>query len=401
MTDTLLFDDLKVIDCGSWIAGPVAATILADFGADVIKIETPETGDGYRMFSPSLGAPDSTINFCWQMDARNKRSLALNLKSEGGREVLRALIREADVFVTNFNDEQRDEWGLQYADLHALNPRLIYASLTPYGENGDERDKEAFDLVAYWGRSGLMDLVRATGADPAPACPGMGDHPTAVAMYAAITTALLRRAQTGEGSYVHTSLLANGIWSASCIAQAVFVDDAEFTAYRQRVGQAFTRSLYATRDHRWLQLTMVRTPEEMDRLFTVLGVPELLVDERFSDPELRFANGSALIELLKPVVATRDASDWLREFEAARVPVSLVGEVEDLAQDKQVALNDILLPGADTGMSQVVKHPVNVDGLARAAVRRAPEIGEHNDEILRELGYDDAAIAALKTSGVV
>ena len=154
------------------------------------------------------GSPDADTNYTWHMDNRNKRSISLNLKSEEGRKILRQMVSECDVYVTNLPQPMRRQWQLTYDDLAAVNPSMIYASLTAYGEKGPERDREGFDLVAYWSRSGLMDLVHAPGAPPGPALPGMGDHPTAVTLYAGIVTALLKRAQTGQGSHVHTSLMA-------------------------------------------------------------------------------------------------------------------------------------------------------------------------------------------------
>ncbi|MEX2327014.1 MAG: CoA transferase, partial [Pseudomonadales bacterium] len=168
-----LFSGLKVLDVGTWIAGPVAATILADFGADVIKVEMPGPGDQYRILSGTPGTPDADSNYKWQMDARNKRSLSLNLKTEEGMSILRQLVAECDVYITNHPLPMRRQLGLNYEDLKPLNEKMIYASLTAYGEEGPDRDKEGFDLVAYWGRTGLMDLVRDAGAPPAQALPGM------------------------------------------------------------------------------------------------------------------------------------------------------------------------------------------------------------------------------------
>ena len=217
----LLFEGLKVLDVGTWIAGPVAATMLADFGAEVTKIELPGRGDGYRHYAHTPGIPDAgEVNYTWLMDARNKRSLTLNLKDPRGKAILEKLIEDCDVYVTNQPQSLRRSLGLTYEELAALNPRMIYASLTAYGETGPERDREGFDLVAYWARSGLMDMVRQPGATPIQSLPGMGDHPTAVALYASIVTALLRRERTGKGSKVHTSLIGNGLWAASCLAQA-------------------------------------------------------------------------------------------------------------------------------------------------------------------------------------
>ena len=245
-----------------------------------------------------------------------------------------------------------------------------------------------------------MDLVRAPGAPPAPALPGMGDHPTAVSMYAGIVTALLRRQKTGEGSYVHTSLLANGIWSASCIAQASFAD-AEFERYRGMLGHLFTRVMYETKDHRWLQFTMVRAEEELDVMFALLGMPEVRLDPRFADPVDRLQNGDQLVELIRPAVASRTSDEWMADFSAAGVPVALVGEVERLPNDVQVQSNDILREGSDTGLSRVIKHPVNVKDLPEKAVSRAPEMGEHTHQVLSELDYSDAQIQKIVEQGAV
>lgn len=401
MSDKLLFADLKVIDMSSWIAAPVAATMLADFGAQVIKIEPPEAGDGYRNFALMASTPTSDVNYTWQMDNRNKRSLALNLKTEEGRKLLRQLVAESDVYVTNTPHPMRRAWGLTYEDLAALNPRLIYASLTAYGESGPERDREGFDLVAYWARSGLMDLVRAPGADPAPALPGMGDHPTAVSLYAAILTALFKRQQTGEGSHVHTSLLANGMWSASCIAQGVFAE-ADFTLYHHLSSHLFTRLLYEAADGRWLQFSMVRTDEEVDLLFTAIGRPDLLLDPRFVTAELRVEHGNVLVEEMKAALISETSDHWMQVLTELGVPVALVGRVDELTSDPQVIANNMAItPTPEVGMPSVINHPLNVEGLATRPAGPAPDLGEHSEAILAELGYTPTDIARAKEQGVI
>jgi crotonobetainyl-CoA:carnitine CoA-transferase CaiB-like acyl-CoA transferase len=401
MSEKLLFADLKVIDMSSWIAAPVAATMLADFGAQVIKIEPPQAGDGYRNFALMASTPTSDVNYTWQMDNRNKRSLALNLKTEEGRKVLRQLVAECDVYVTNTPHPMRRQWGLTYEELATLNSSLIYASLTAYGELGPERDREGFDLVAYWARSGLMDLVRAPGADPAPAIPGMGDHPTAVSLYAAILTALFKRQQTGEGSHVHTSLLANGMWSASCIAQGVFAE-ADFTLYHQLSSHLFTRLLYEAADGRWLQFSMVRTDEEVDMLFTAIGRPDLLLDPRFVTADLRVEHGNVLVEEMKAALITETAAHWMQVLTDVGVPVALVGRVDELTSDPQVIANDMAItPTPEVGMPSVINHPLNIEGLATRSAGRAPDLGEHSEAILAELGYTATDIARAKEQGVI
>jgi crotonobetainyl-CoA:carnitine CoA-transferase CaiB-like acyl-CoA transferase len=369
-----LFEGLKVIDAASWIAGPVAATILADYGADVIKIEAPVGGDGYRALAAAPGMPASSVNYTWLMDARNKRSLTLNLKDPRGKAILLRLIADADVYVTNQPLAMRRAHALCYADIGPLNPRLIYASLTAYGETGPDSDREGFDLVAYWARTGLMDLVRHSDSEPSQSLPGMGDHPTAIALYAAIVTALLRRERTGRGDEVHTSLLANGLWSAACIAQARFAG-ADFSRWRTPDRVAFTRPVYRASDGRWLQFSMVRTAAEIAALFEVVGLQTLLDEPRFATPEARLANGTELVEQLRLAVGARDSSSWLRAFHLAGVPAATVGNLDDLCTDPQLSANSMTLDvdAARFGTDRLINHPVNIarSGLSRRRDRSA------------------------------
>ena len=405
MTETsaeeLLFKGLKVLDVSTWIAAPVASVMLADFGADVIKVEMPGTGDAYRHYAAMPGTPDSTHNYTWIMDGRNKRALTLNLKDARGLAILKRMVADCDVYVTNHPFPLRDRLSLNYEQLKPLNPRMIYASLTAYGEQGPDREKEGFDLVGYWSRSGLMDMVRGPGAKPVQALPGMGDHPSGVSLYAAIVTALLRRDRTGQGSHVHTSLLANGVWSISCLAQAKLCG-ADFTPYRNPDRVAVQGAMLLTADQRYLQFAMVRTPEEMGGLLQALGVGHLLEDPRFATPEERLANGAALIALLTPIAASKSSREWSAIFTAARVPAQLVETLDDLLTDPQIRLNQIFAePTEDVGVDRVVSPPVFVDGLPRTGIRKAPQIGEHSGEILATLGYSADEIETLRAQGVV
>src|ERR1700761_8341738 len=216
-----IFEGLKVLDCASFIAAPAAATVLSDFGAEVIKIEPPGSGDPYRNLPNLPGYPVSAHNYAWLLEGRNKRSLALDLSKPEGQAVLHRLAAEADVFITNFPPAVRERLGISYAELAPLNQRLIYASFTGYGEKGEEANKPGFDSNAYWARSGLMDLVRAdTTTTPARSVAGMGDHPCAMALYGAVVTALYQREKTGKGSHVASNLMAKGIWANGVLAQA-------------------------------------------------------------------------------------------------------------------------------------------------------------------------------------
>ena len=276
---------------------------------------------------------------------------------------------------------------------------MIYASLTPYGEQGPDSDNEAFDLVAYWNRSGLMNKMRHADVEPVQAMAGMGDHPTAVAFYASIVTALLQRERTGKGCMAHTSLLANGLWSASCLAQATFAH-ADFSPMRP---QRMTTALYRTKDDRWMQLNMVRTAEGIDRLLLAMEAFELLADERFSTLEGRMAHADEFTAKLREIFETKPSEDWLRILkEENGLPVERVTTFDDLPNDPHLTLNRMVSPPVeDVGIGYIINDPVNVQGVRRIGAKKAPEVGEHSDEVLAELGYDAATIAALREKGVL
>jgi len=402
ISDAPPFNGLKVVDVASWIAGPVAATILADYGADVIKVEMPGVGDGYRALAAAPGMPASEINYMWMMDARNKRSVTLNLKDPRGKAILLRLVESCDVYVTNQPMPMRRALGLTFADLEKINPKMIFASLTAYGEDGPERDREGFDLVAYWARTGLMDQVRTGDVEPAQSLPGMGDHPSAVALYASIVTALYRRERTGLGAEVHTSLLANGIWAAGCVAQAKLAG-ADFSGWRSPTRIGMTRPMYRAADARWLQFTMVRTPTEIESLLQCVGLGELLSDARFSTPEARLEHGVELVERMRDAIARQSSAHWLAQFREAKVPGALMGTLDDLVIDPQLPVNGMTVP-AKTALSDetpVINHPVNVRGAARQPIRPAPDLGEHTDQVLAELGISDDEIRKLRTDGII
>lgn len=393
-----IFEGLKVLDVGTWIAGPYAATLLADFGADVIKIELPELGDGYRNFGLAPMTPMASVNYTWILDARNKRSLSLNLKSDEGMAIFRRMVSDCDVYVTNQPLPLRRELGLTYEELKPLNDRMIYASLTAYGEEGPDKDHEGFDVVAYWSRSGLMDRMRHANNEPIQSLPGMGDHPSSMAMYASIVTALLKRERTGRGSKVHTSLLANGLWSASCYAQAVFAD-ADFSSIP---AQRVTSALYEAKDGRWLQFSMIRTLEGIDRLLLCMDSIDLLNDERFSSPEKLLAHADVFTDQIRSVIAEKPSDEWMQIFRAADVPVALVAKFEDLPNDPQVIINEMAVkPVEDVGVERVIRDPVNIDGIKRVGVKKSPELGEHNIEILTEMGFSLDEIQGLSDKGVI
>ncbi len=396
-----IFDGLKVLDCASFIAAPAAATVLSDFGADVIKIEPPGLGDPYRNLPNLPGYPASPHNYSWMLEARNKRSLGLDLSRPEGQAVLHRLVAEADVFITNFPPAVRERLALTFARLAPLNERLIYASFTGYGEKGEEANKPGFDSNAYWARSGLMDLVRADEhTTPARSIAGMGDHPCAMAFYGAIVTALYKRERTGKGSHVASNLMANGIWAASVLAQAKLCG-AKFQERRTREHalNAVTNH-YQCKDGRWIILSLLNEDKQWPALARCLGREDLVTDERFATKAGRHARSVELIRIFDETFATKPLAEWRGILDGNGLVFGVVGILDDIASDKQMLENEVLVPFENDTML-TINSPIWVDGAKKVQPRKPPGIGEHSDEILRNAGYDEAAIQKLRASGAV
>ena len=398
-----LFSGLKVIDCATVIAAPAAAMMLADYGADVIKIEQPGEGDMLRMLGDIPTTPYADSDWFWQLDGRNKRGVALDLKQPAGMEILRKLVAGCDVFITNQPYSVRESLGITYEGLKPLNPGMIYASLTAYGEKGPERQRKGFDQLAYWARSGLMELMREPGTMPTQGLPGMGDHPTGVALYAGIVTALLNRERSGEGSMVETSPLANGLWSAAGIVQGVMADG-DMPLYRSlnESPPAMMRP-YETLDGRWLQFNMIRNEDLQSLLFVALDAPELLADPRFSSQELMFENRELLGRELQKIIQQNAAKHWLKIFDSYELPVNLVALVEESKNDPQVLQNQMVVAPEDDRIKTplIVEHPIQISNVPKVGPTCAPALGEHTGEVLADLGYTVEEVTRLRESGII
>jgi crotonobetainyl-CoA:carnitine CoA-transferase CaiB-like acyl-CoA transferase len=400
MTTENIFSGLKVVDLSSFIAGPAAAVILSDYGADVIKVEPP-SGDTWRIGYKLPPQPISHDNYPWHLNNRNKRGVALDLKSPKAAEILERLVKWADVLIVNTPHPARKKLKLEYEDVAQWNPRLVYADLTGYGEKGPDASLPGFDITAYWARSGLLSLTRDAGAPPTLPPSGSGDHATAVTLFSAIVTALYRRERTGKGSYVTTSLLAAGVWSCGVYVQAALCNATFFPLHDRLKPPNALINMYRTSDENWFVLAL--TPDRWKALATGLGRPDLLTDPRFADPSKLVANSADLTAILDEVFRSQPISHWQEVFEQDHLTFGIVHAPSEVAKDPQLEANGIVVPieGAGGNLKLTIGSPIQVHDVAKVPAKRAPEIGEHNEEVLKELGFRAEEINAFRESGAI
>jgi formyl-CoA transferase len=325
--------------------------------------------------------------------------MTLDLKSPAAQQVLQKLVKWADVFIVNTPHAARKKLNLEYDAVVQWNPRLIYADLTGFGESGPDANLPGFDITAYWARSGLLSMTRDAGAPPTWPVAGSGDNATAVGLYSAIVTALYRRERTGKGSYVTTSLLAEGVWSASVSIQAALCGAKFFGLHDRQNPANAALNVYRSSDGTWFVLIV--TPDKLEALAKAIGRTDLLTDPRFSDPRNLVANMPQLTAILDEIFGAKPMAHWYEVFGGVRVTFGAVRDPQEVINDPQLRANDIVVPleGAGGSLTSTVSSPIQVHGVAKVPAKRGPEIGEHNDEILEELGFDAKAVEAFSASG--
>jgi formyl-CoA transferase len=398
MANDNVFSGLKVVDLASFIAGPSAAVILSDFGAEVIKVEPP-TGDLWRHGHQIPPQPQAKDAYPWHLANRNKRGIILDLKSPSASQVLEKLVRWADVLIVNTPHPARKKLKLEYDDLVQWNTRLVYADVTGFGENGPDANLPGFDITSYWARSGLLSMTRDAGAPPTWPVAGSGDNATAVGLYSAIVTALYRRERTGKGSYVTTSLLAEGVWSASVSIQAALCDAKFFAPHDRKNPANAALNVYRSADGAWFVLIV--TPDKLAVVAKAIGRTDLLTDPRFSNPANLMANMAQLTAILDELFSAQPMAHWYEVFNAVHVTFGVVREPQEVINDPQLRANDIVVPleGAGGKLTSTISSPIQVHGVAKVPAKRAPQLGEHNEEVLRQLGFSATEIEGLSVSG--
>jgi crotonobetainyl-CoA:carnitine CoA-transferase CaiB-like acyl-CoA transferase len=391
-------EGIRVLDLTIWQQGPYTSAMLADLGADVIKVEQPDSGDPGRYFdvSPAVG-----LSAYFEAHNRGKRSLAIDLKHPRGRDVFIEVARHADVFLTNFRAAAIERLGLSYEAVFGANPAIIYAQASGHGAWGDEADLGSFDILAQ-ARGGLMSVTGEPDDPPLPAGAPIADQAGALHAAIAILAALVGRAGTGKGARVDTSLLGSQVSLQSFnITRHLFTGD--LPARRYRGGPTPFWRAYRAGDGRWFVIGML-----LDRAWPsvarAVGRPDLLKDERFDSYRKRAAdNAAALIAILDDVFETAGAAEWVQRLNDAGTFAAPVNDYAGVAEDPQVTANGYIQEVAHPGHEPVrlATTGICIDGAPVAIERLAPELGEHTEAVLLESGFDWDAISALRAEGII
>jgi len=401
MSDKGVFSGVRVLELAQYVFVPGAGVLLADQGAEVIKIESTGTGDPYRTLKVGDGREVGTTNLAMEQNNRGKKSIALDLKSQEGREAFLKLVETADVFLTSLRPKALRSLRLDVEDLRARNPRLIYARGNGLGFRGAEADKPGFDASSFWARGGCSYAFTLPGNQPTPPRPAFGDHSAATSLAFGIAGALFKRAVTGEATVVETSLLSTAVWMLS--SDVTYNQVPGYKLHPEGGWRFPLMGVYRTRDNRLIQLMLLDPRPHWRSFCHLVELQELVEDPLYADNVARMQNARALGELIAAKVIAKDWDDWKPAFDAWDAPWELIRTIDDVCADPQVHANEMIftMQVGDTSV-KVVAGPASFDGRAAPAKPvGSPGMGEHTEALLGEIGYSAESLSDLKARKVV
>jgi crotonobetainyl-CoA:carnitine CoA-transferase CaiB-like acyl-CoA transferase len=386
-----------VVELAHWMAGPAAGGLLADWGADVIKVE-PHGGEPMRHIWGSMGANPDAPNGAFISANRGKRSIELDIQTERGREVLGKLLAESDVLVTNLRPSALERLGLGPDDVPQRFPQLVFCSLSAYGWGGPDQERAGYDLASFFGRTGIGHEITTRGEPPAPLMQGLGDTFTAMAATAGILAALQERHSTGRGRMVEASLLRTGMWALAGELGVQAMGGNPRPPYPRHDCRTPMYNSYRTSDDRWFYLVGVQAGRQLPKVLTAIGRTDLADDERFASARAMAKNRGEVIAILDEAFAAHPLEYWskvLDEHDVFWAPVQTPAEVVEDEQAREIGAW-VRIADADV---ESVDSPIRYDGVSRSVVGGPPRSGAHTERILAELGYSDAEIEELAAHG--
>jgi crotonobetainyl-CoA:carnitine CoA-transferase CaiB-like acyl-CoA transferase len=397
-----ILEGIKVISMGQIVAIPAASSVMADWGAEVIKLE-PLTGEMHRGLQRAQGVDNTgQINWILQVLNRNSKGLAIDLKKEQGRDAVYKLIENSDIFMSNYERNSVRKLGLDYTTLSKINPRLIYGFVSGYGPVGPDKDERGYDYTAGWARSGMMYMIGEPGTPPAPQRAGMIDSAAAAHLVGGICAALLQREKTGRGQEMEISLFHTAAWSLCMDIQVAMGGKIPVKHDRTKAENPLWNT-YRTKDDRWFWLAMLQPDPAWPGFCQAIGKPELQNDPRFNTIETRRQNCTELIHIIEVVLVTRTMAEWETLFRKHSCIYGRVQTPMEVTTDPQALANDFFVnvdyPGQ--GTIKLLNSPIIFRDYPASIRTRAPELGEHTEEILLDLGYTWDEIGRMKEQGVI
>ncbi|HHX74707.1 MAG TPA: CoA transferase [Firmicutes bacterium] len=397
-----VFSKIKVVELATFLAAPTSARFLADLGAEVIKIEGL-TGDQLRYVATGEGRPfDPYEDTTWDLENAGKKSLAINLKTEAGKEILFKLLEDADVFVTNWRTDALVRAGIDYDSLKEKYPKLVYAQLTGYGEKGPDKDLPGFDFTAFFTRGGWLGTLYEKGTEPFNIPAGGGDHQAGMFLAAGILAALYRAEKTGKGEKVSVSLFHAAIFDLGVMIQSAQYGKVLYPIHKRDKINPLELP-YRTKDDRFIQLAMPPYNKYYPVFMEAIGRPDLKDDKRFSDINTMGENSKIVYDIVKEAMLTKTMAEWKEILTKADIPFAVAQLWEEILEDEQAWANDFLhkmeYPTGNT--RTLVRPPVQFREMGLPEYKRGPYLGENSREILQHLGYNDEQIKALLEKKVI